>query len=163
MRFAGSQVCASGAVKCSSCPGDAALIPQVVASLEQVSDDVRSAVITARGGHQAGQEAKILTKSNEGRLGGLTGAPLGQADRGGQPVAQAPAADRVLDLAALAEIGLDGLGRAAVANPAIAALVWGPQVAKVAQPSPGGVDLVVGQRAGQLGHLERESGRRAVR
>ena len=96
----------------------------------------------------------------QGEQGGLLGesarcrATLRVSGRGEQPVAEAQPPLGVLDRAALLDEGVDGLGRAAVADASVVALVRRAQVAEVADAFSGRDGGGLGHGAGLLGDLE---------
>ena len=93
---------------------------------------------------------EVLAEGDERLLDVPVPAVLAQTDVGREGVAQAGAADRVSDVAALAHVGVDRLGRAAVADAAVGALERDAQVPEVAQARACRADVGVAERAGQL-------------
>src|ERR1039457_1299069 len=135
---------------------------EAVEVVEQVADHVGRRVVAAVPVQQLGEAAEVLAEGHQRWLGPAAGPALAEPDGGKQRVAQAPAVIGVLRQPALPRVLLGGLGRAAVTHAAVSPLVRGAQIAEIAQPRPGRVDVRVGERAGQFGGLEGESGRRGM-
>src|SRR5450759_1404978 len=128
----------------------------------EVVDDGAGGVELLAGGQvcdQRGDGGEVVAGGDDGGFHVPVGAVLGEVGGGEQGVAHAAAALGVGGAAALVpDVDPGRFGRAAVADGAVGFAVGGPQHAEVADRLPAGEDLLVGQRALRLHHLERESG-----
>jgi hypothetical protein len=133
--------------------------PELEAIPPQSMEDIRRRIRLLARRYELGEVSQIIPSGDQGQFVRFTGTDLAQANRRGQPIADALAALRLLDGPALSQKIRQGLSRAAVANLAVRFAVETTEVAEVAEARAGFVKSPVGERPIDLGHLERKAGR----
>src|SRR5450759_2151228 len=135
----------------SSTDGDA--LPVVAMTTIYLPQEVFDGLNSAPSGgvlrQHLGYAYQVRSQRDDGRLLISAAAGLAEPDSGHQPVAQTLAPNGVFRRSTLADVDVNGLGRAAVADDAGLTLIGDAQVAQVAQSRSFGIRVWLGHRPRQ--------------